>query len=199
MPDPLYISRASATVDSIPMSDNVAPEVKFANELKAVAQPSPAITAFVDTLTEPGLSQMDRLSRVARIAYQFGGLSDHRSAGLMKVWMGNDPVACHGFFRGEDRLRVDKRVRALEKENKEKTEQVAKLTDKVIRLEADQYDLSQLKLQEERGAANGNGGSQFVKPEAGKDDDDETQSLGLGKRSSDEAELGSGGQKQART
>jgi hypothetical protein len=112
--------------------------------------------------------------------------------------MGNDPVACHGYFKSEDRLRVDKRVRVLEKENQAKTEQVAKLTDKVSRLEAEQYDLSQLKLQEERGAANaGVCSSQAAKMEAVEKDDEETQSLGLvGKRSSDEA--GSGGQKQAR-
>ncbi len=119
------------------MSDEPAPEVKFATDLKAATRVSPAIAAFVDTLTEPGLGPVERLSRVARIAYRFGGLDDRRLAEVVRVWMLHDPAACHRFIMGEDRLRVEKKVRELETANRSKDAVVASLKRKVDQLEAE--------------------------------------------------------------
>ena len=110
------------------------PESKFATDLKAATHVSPAITSFVETLTDPALSQMDRLNQVAIIAFRFGGMNDARSAELMRVWMIHDPVACHRFFVGEDRLRVDKRVRDLQAQNARFVQTVTKLNATVVEL-----------------------------------------------------------------
>jgi hypothetical protein len=131
------------------------PKVQFADALKAATKISPAIPEFVDILTEVGPGMKERLSRVAGVAYKFGGLDDRRQAELVRVWMLHDPAACHGFVVREEQLRSAKRMRELEKENRAKGEAMEELKRKVSRLESELYLKTQIKQQEERGAANG--------------------------------------------
>lgn len=119
------------------MSDDAPPEVKFAAALKTTTRRCPAIPAFVDTVMGEGLSPMDRLNRVASIAYKYGGPFGDRQAELVRVWMLHDEKACHSFLMSEDRLRVEQKVRDLEKENQAKEALVNNLKRKVDQLEAD--------------------------------------------------------------
>lgn len=130
------------------------PEVRFSNDLKAATRICPAITAFVDTLNSTELSQMERLNRVASIAYRLGGLKEPHLTELVRVWMTHDSAACHRFLMSEDRIRVEKRVNVLDKSNREKGVLVDTLQKRVQELEAELYTQSQLKLQEDRAAAN---------------------------------------------
>jgi hypothetical protein len=137
---------------SVPPSS---PEAQFANDLKAATRISPAITAFVDILMEAGPGQIERLSRVASTAYQFGGLDNRRQAELVRVWMLHDPAACHSFLLGEDRLRVEKKVRELERENRTKGEEMEQLKRKVSQLESELDTKQQIKKQVDKAIANG--------------------------------------------
>jgi hypothetical protein len=110
------------------------PESKFAADLKEATRVSPAVAAFVEILIDPALSQMERLNRVAIIAYRFGGLNERRSAELMRVWMTHDPIACHRFFVGEDRLRVERKIRELQTRNEQYVQTVSMLNAKVADL-----------------------------------------------------------------
>lgn len=130
------------------------PEVQFSNDLKAAMRISPALTAFLDILNSTELSQMERLNRVASIAYRLGGLKEPHLTELVRVWMTHDSAACHHFLMSEDRIRVEKRVNALDKSNREKGALVDTLQKRVQELEAELYTQSQLKLQEDRAAAN---------------------------------------------
>jgi hypothetical protein len=97
---------------------------------------------------------MEKLSDVARIAYKFGGLKEPHLSELVRVWMLHDPVACHRFIVSEDRLRNEKKVSDLEKLNREKGALVESLRQRVLTLESELYDKSQLHLQEDRANAN---------------------------------------------
>lgn len=130
------------------------PEVQFSNDLKAATRICPAITAFVDTLNSTELSQMERLNRVASIAYRLGGMKEPHLTELVRVWMIHDAAACHRFLMSEDRIRVEKRVNALDKSNREKGALVDTLQKRVQELESELYTQSQIKLQEDRAAAN---------------------------------------------
>ena len=173
----VYISRDPPPPGESLMSTS-SPEAQFASDLKAATRISPAIPAFVDILTESGPGLVERLSRVARTAYQCGGLDDRRQAELVRVWMLHDPAACHSFLVGEDRLRVEKKVRELERDNRTKIEEMELLKRKVNRLESELYTKSQIKLQEDKAVANGmcsQSGSLAAASQKIQEDDQETQ------------------------
>ena len=119
------------------MSGDALPEVKFAAALKVVTRKCYAIPEFVDMVMAPELSPMDRLNRVAGIAYKYAGPNGERQSELVRVWMLHDEKACHTFLMSEDRLRVEKKVRELEKENREKDVLVDSLKRKLDQLQAE--------------------------------------------------------------
>jgi len=107
------------------------PESRFAKDLTLATQTSPAITAFVATVLNPGLSQMDLLNQVAGIAYRCGGLNDQHSAELLRVWTMHDPNACRRFFMEEERDRAGKKIRELELANESYAQTVKQLQDQI--------------------------------------------------------------------
>ena len=128
-------------------------EVKFSADLRAAVGDCPVVTEFMDRLNLTELSQMEKLSRVASIAYRFGGLKEDRKTELVRAWMLHDPAVCHRFLVSEDRLRVEQKVLQLEKADREKSALIETLVTRVRELESELFDQEARALQEDRGAA----------------------------------------------